>query len=533
MSKDLFFGDTARAGLLNGVNKLADAVKVTLGPCGRNVILSRPWGEPLVTKDGVTVAKHIDLEDKVEDLGAKLIKQASSKTNDLAGDGTTTSTILAQAIIKEGVKLLAAGVNPIAIKKSLEAQTKDLIAKIKEMSTPVNTPEQLKQIASISANDSEIGQIISDAMESVGKEGIITVEEGTTFGVVKEVVIGMQFERGYISPYMVTDTATMNSEIKTPLILITDRTISSVQEIVPLLEKIMQRGVKEMVIIAEDITGDALSTIVVNTMRGNFTVLGVKAPGFGDAKEESLLDIAAVTGGVLISAKTGRTLESVEVEELGRADLVKSTRDNTLIVGGKGKEEDIQTRVQIAKAQIEKEEGEYAKGKLRERMAKLTGGIAVIKVGAATEFEMKEKKDRIEDALNATKAAAEEGFLPGGGTALYLASHSLGGDYEYGDILKKAVMAPIKQIAENAGVDGSFVLYNIVDQNKNGGPVIGYNAAEDTYPQMVESGIIDSTKVVRCAVENAVSAAMMFLTIEAVISEVPGKKEEYPMPQGM
>lgn len=534
MPNQLFFKEEARAKLLIGVNKLADAVKTTLGPRGRNVVIQKSWGDPIITKDGVTVAKAIDLEDPQENLGAKIIREASSKTNDLAGDGTTTSTVLAQAIIKEGIKLLASGVNPISIKNSLEAQTKDLIAKLKEMSTPVDTPEQLRQIASISANDAEIGQIISEAMESVGKEGIITVEEGTTFGVTKEIVIGMQFDRGFISPYMVTNTDSMKSEIKNALILVTDKTIASVQEMIPVLEKVMKSGIKELVIIAEDITGDALSTIAVNAMRGTFTVLGVKAPGFGDAKKEALKDICAVTGATLISEETGRKLESAELIDLGRAHRVEATKDSTIIVDGLGEAEAINSRVEIIKKEIEAEEGGYAKGKLTERLAKLTGGIAVIKVGAATEIEMKEKKDRIEDALNATKAAAEEGFLPGGGTSLYLAATSSPeGSYEFQNILTSAVTAPIKQIAENAGEDGSFVLYNIKDQNKNSKEITGFNAANKQYEPMVANGIIDPTKVVRCAVENAVSAAMMFLTIEAVISEIPSKKEEYPPVPGM
>lgn len=543
MSKQLFFKDQARTGLLVGVNLLADAVKATLGPRGRNVVIEKPWGVPAITKDGVTVAKSIDLEDKLANMGAQLIKEASSKTNDMAGDGTTTSTVLAQAIINEGIKLLAAGVNPIDIKNSLEAQTKDLVAKLKEMSTPVETPEQLTQIASISANDESIGKIIAEAMDSVGKSGIITVEEGTTLGVTKDVVTGMQFDRGYISPYMVTDSDNMKAEIDNSLILITDKTLSSIQELMPLLEKVMQQGVKELTIIAEDITGDALSTIVLNKMRGTFTILGIKAPGFGDAKKEMLKDIAAVTGGTIISDETGRKLETVEILDLGRAKKVISSDLTTTLVDGLGKKEEIAIREEMIKKQIELEEGEYAKGKLKERLAKLSGGVAVIKVGASTEMEMKEKKDRIEDALNATKAAAEEGFLPGGGVALYLASRYLStpenpgeqfgktGKYAFSSIIDKAVEAPIKQIAENAGEDGSKVLYTIIEKNLERfsmKEIIGYNAATKEYVMMIKSGIIDSTKVVRCALENAVSAAMMFLTIEAVVADVPGKKEEFP-----
>lgn len=534
MPKDLYFGDKGRAGLLVGMNKLADAVKTTLGPKGRNVIIDKGYGAPIVTKDGVTVARSIELEDKLENLGAQLIKEASSKTNDAAGDGTTTSTVLAQAIIKEGIKLLAAGISPIDIKNSLELQTKDLIETLKGMSTEVKDPEQLTQIASISANDKEIGQIISEAMASVGKDGIITVEEGTTFGVTKEVVVGMQFDRGYISPYMVTDTDSMKCEIKNALILVTDKPIASVQELLPILEKVMQAGPKDMVIVADDITGDALSTIAVNSMRGTFRVLGVKAPGFGDNKEEMLKDICAVTGATFISDKAGRKLESVTLEDLGRAHKVESTKDITTIVDGLGDKEAIKARAEQIKKEIAAEDGEYAKGKLKERLAKVDGGVAVIKVGAATEAEMKEKKDRIEDALNATKAASEEGFLPGGGTALFLASQPVPGqNYAFGGILRKAIEEPIKRIAENAGVDGSKVLFTIEAKNEtgnNGEGVIGFNAATGEFIHMIDNGIIDPTKVVRCALENAVSAAMMFLTIEAVVSEIPAKTEHQPLP---
>ena len=526
MAKQIIYDDKARVALKKGVDQLANAVKVTLGPKGRNVVIDHGFGSPTITKDGVTVAKEIDLEDKFENVGAALVKEVASKTNDTAGDGTTTATVLAQAMINEGLKLVAAGINPIEIRQGIEKEVSEVINKLKKMSKQISTKEEIAQVASISANDPEIGKIIAEAIESVGNEGVITVEEGQSFGVEKEVVEGMQFDKGYVSHYMVTNTETMKAELDDPYILITDRKVAAVQEILPLLEKVLQTGKKDLVVIADDIEGEALTTFVVNKLRGVFNVVGIKAPGFGDRRKAMLEDIAILTGGRVISEEVGLKLETADLSDLGQARRVIVSKDNTTIVDGKGDKKAIQERIEQIKREQELADSDFDRDKLQERLAKLSGGVAVIKVGAATEVEMKEKKSRIEDALNATRAATMEGVVPGGGLALALASEAfdLNDNSSVGrKIVAGAILEPIKQIAANAGQDGSFVLYNIIDKNKDGNKPIGYNAISGKFEDMVEAGIIDPTKVVRCALENAASAAMMFLTTEAIITD---KKEE-------
>jgi len=543
MSKQIIFDEKARKSLKEGVDKLADAVKVTLGPKGRNVVIEKGFGGPTVTKDGVTVAKEVELEDKIENIGAEMIKEAASKTNDSAGDGTTTATVLTQAMISEGLKLVASGVNPIEIKKSIEERAVEIVGKLKEMSKSISTQEEIAQVASISANDKEIGGKIAEAINKVGQDGVVTVEEGQSFGVEVDTVEGMQFDQGYVSPYMITDSDSMKSEFKDAPILITDKKISSIQEVLPLLEKMAQDGKKDLVIIAEEIEGEALTTFVVNKLRGTFNVLGIKAPGFGDRRKAMLEDIAALTGGKVISEETGMKLESAEMEDLGQATRVVSTKENTTIVDGKGDVNAIQSRVEQIKKEIEASDSDFDKEKLQERLAKLAGGVAVIKVGAATETEMKEKKDRIEDALHATRAAQAEGIVPGGGLALALAGDAFGKIMDKSSedigakIVGQAILEPIKQIAANAGKDGSLILFNIIKENRKGEAAIGYNAAQDKFENMIESGIVDPTKVVRNALENAVSAATMFLTIEAVIADNPEEKDDSAagggMPAGM
>lgn len=523
MAKQITYNEEARNTLKIGVDKLADAVKVTLGPKGRNVVIEKGFGAPVITKDGVTVAKEIELEDKVENMGAEMIKEVASKANDMAGDGTTTATVLAQAMIKEGLKLVSAGVSPIEIRESVERKVAKIVKKLKEMSKTINTKEELTQVASISANNKEIGEKIAEAMDKVGKNGVVTVEEGQSFGVEVEVVEGMQFDKGYVSPYMITNSETMKSEMSDPLILITDKKITSIQEVLPLLEKMAQSGKKDIVIIADEIEGEALTTFVLNKLRGTFNVLGIKAPGFGDRRKAMLEDIAALTGAKLISEEVGLKLENTEIEDLGQARKVIASKDSTTIVDGKGGDKNIKSRVDQIYKEIELSNSDFDKEKLQERLAKLTGGVAVIKVGAATETEMKEKKDRIEDALNATRAAQEEGVVPGGGLALALAGDAFDGlvnEKEGRDginIIDNAILEPIRQIAQNAGKDGSLVLFNIIDEHKKGNVGVGYNAATDKFENMVEAGIIDPTKVVRSALENSASAAIMFLTVEAVI----------------
>jgi len=530
MAKKIIYNEEARKALKNGVDKLADAVKVTLGPKGRNVVIEKGYGAPTITKDGVSVAKEIELEDKIENIGAEMIKEVASKANDMAGDGTTTATVLAQAMIKEGLKLVSAGISPIEIRLGIEEKVKTMVENLKKISKTIDTKEELTQVASISANDKEIGKKIAEAMEKVGKNGVVTVEEGQSFGIEVEIVEGMQFDKGYVSPYMITNSENMKAEFSDPFILVTDKKISSIQEILPLLEKVVQSGKKDIVIIAEEIEGEALTTFVLNKLRGTFNVLGIKAPGFGDRRKAMLEDIAVLTGAKVISEELGLKLESIELEDLGQARKVISSKDNTTIVDGKGDDKKIKNRIDQINKEMELSDSNFDKEKLQERLAKLTGGVAVIKVGAATETEMKEKKDRIEDALNATRAAQEEGVVPGGGLALALAGESFKNLNEKKSneagvaIVNEAILEPIKQIAINAGKDGSLVLYTIMEEHKKGNTGIGYNAAIDKFENMVEAGIIDPTKVVRCALENASSAAIMFLTVETVIADKPEDK---------
>ncbi|MDP2708597.1 MAG: chaperonin GroEL [bacterium] len=531
MAKIIIYDEKARNALKRGVDQLANAVKVTLGPKGRNVVIEKSYGGPTITKDGVTVAKEIELEDKFENIGAELVKEVASKTNDTAGDGTTTATVLAQAMIAEGLKMVSSGVSPIELRGGMEKKAAQIVANLKSMSKSISTKEEIAQVASISANDKEIGQIIAEAMEAVGKEGVITVEEGQIFGVIKEVVKGMQFDKGYVSGYMVTNTETMKAEFNDPSILITDKKIASLQEILPLLEKLAQTGKKDLVIIADEIEGEALATFVVNKLRGTFNVLGIKAPGFGDRRKAMLEDIAILTGGKFITEEVGLKLENAVIEDLGSARKVVSSKDDTTIVEGKGDKQAIDSRVAQIKKELSLTDSDYDKEKLQERLAKLAGGVAVIKVGAATETEMKEKKDRIEDALNATRAAVAEGVVAGGGLALAQAGNAFTELTDKKDdpagarLVDTAILEPIKQIAANAGKDGSLILYTIMKEYKAGNKNLGYNAMADKFEDMFAAGIVDPTKVVRSALENAVSAAIMFITTEAVIADKPEKKE--------
>jgi len=539
MAKEIHYSEIARKKLKAGVDKLANAVKVTLGPRGRNVVLDRGFGAPTITNDGVTIAKEIELEDKIENLGAEIVKEVASKTNDVAGDGTTTATVLAQAIISEGLKNVAAGANPLALKRGIEMATKKAVEYLKSISKPVSGKEEIVKVATISAEDSELGNLIAEVIDEIGKDGVVTVEESKKFGLEKEIVKGLQFDRGYVSPYMVTDTEHMKAEVEDPYILITDRKISSLQDILPVLEKVANTGKKDLVIIADEIEGDALATLVVNKLRGVLNCLAVKAPGFGDRKKEMLQDIAVVTGGKVISEETGMKLESVQLEDLGRARKVVSTKDNTTIIEGKGKKEDIEARIQQIRNQIKETESEFDKEKLQERVGKLSGGVAVIKVGAPTEVEQKTRQHKAEDALAATKAAIEEGIVPGGGVALLRASEALEeikikekGDLEKDintgvEILKKAMEAPIRQIAQNAGVDAGIVVAKVKESKEIG---FGFNALTLEFEDLFKRGIIDPTKVVRSALENAASAASTLLTTEAVVSELPEKEKEKASP---
>ncbi|MFH1255454.1 MAG: chaperonin GroEL [bacterium] len=543
MSKIIIYDEKARGALKRGVDQLANAVKVTLGPKGRNVVIEKSYGGPIITKDGVTVAKEIELEDKFENIGAELVKEVASKTNDSAGDGTTTATVLAQAMIAEGLKMVSSGVSPIELRQGIENKVALIVENLKKMSKSISSKEEIAQVASISANDKEIGNIIAEAMEAVGKDGVITVEEGQTFGVVKEVVEGMQFDKGYVSGYMVTNTETMKAEFNEPCILITDKKIASVQEILPLLEKVAQSGKKDLVIIADEIEGEALATFVVNKLRGTFNVLGIKAPGFGDRRKAMMEDIAILTGGKFITEEVGLKLENAVLEDLGQARKVVASKDDTTIVEGKGDKSAIESRISAIKKEIEITDSDYDKEKLKERLAKLAGGVAVIKVGAATETEMKEKKDRIEDALNATRAAVAEGVVAGGGLALAQAGNAFNELTDSKDdpagarLVDAAILEPIKQIAANAGKDGSLILYNIMKEYKLGNKNLGYNAMNDKFEDMFAAGIVDPTKVVRSALQNASSAAIMFLTTEAVIANKPENKDcsshAHGMPGGM
>ncbi len=535
MAKQILFDESARQALKRGVDKLANAVKVTLGPKGRNVVLDKGFGSPTITKDGVTVAKEIELEDKFENIGAELVKEVASKTGDVAGDGTTTATVLAQAIFAEGVKNVAAGANPTILRRGIERGVEAVVKFLKtEVSRPVRG-EEIANVASISANDPEIGSRIAESMKEVGENGVITVEESQSFGIQTEVVKGMRFDRGFVSPYMITNPDRMEAEFNDPYILLTDKKISSLQELLPLLEKVAQSGRKEIVVIAEDVDGDALATLVVNKLRGTFTSLAVKAPGFGDRRKEMLEDMAVLTGGRVISEEVGLKLDSATLNDLGRARRVVATKEYTTIVEGKGDEKKIRDRVGQIKKELEITKSDFDREKLQERLAKLAGGVAVLKVGAATETEMKEKKHRIEDAVAATKAAVEEGIVAGGGVAL-LRSHAalnklnFSGDEAVGlNILRRALEEPLRQIAINAGKDGAVVAEEV---RKLGGSH-GYNAATDKYEDLVVAGIVDPTKVVRTALENAASIAALMLTTEAVVTDLPEKKEKMPqMPQG-
>ena len=530
MAKQIIYSEDARQALLRGVNALANVVKVTLGPKGRNVVLDKGYGAPIITKDGVTVAKEVELEDKFENAGVELVKEVASKTNEDVGDGTTTATVLAQAIIKEGMKNVTAGTNPVALKRGLD---KCLNAVVKELQEKISRPveeSEIANVASISANDKEVGAKIAEAMKEVGKDGVITVEESQSFGLSIETVKGMRFDKGYVSPYMVTNTERMEAEFSEPYILLTDKKISSIQDVLPLLQKIAESGKKELVIIAEDVDGEALTTFVLNKLRGTFNVLAVKAPGFGDRRKEMLQDLATLTGGKVITEEVGLKLVDAGLADFGSARKVVATKDNTTIVDGKGDEKNVKDRVAQIRKMIEQTDSDFDREKLQERLAKLAGGVAVIKVGAATETEMKEVKHRIEDAVGATKAAVEEGIVPGGGVALVRAIKSLENisleneEAVAVNILRRALEEPLRQIALNAGVDGAVIAEEV---KKNSGNH-GYNAATGVYEDMVKAGIVDPTKVTRTALQNAVSIAGMFLTTEAVITEIP-KKEE-PMP---
>jgi len=538
MAKEINFSEEARKKLQFGVNKLADTVKVTLGPKGRNVVLDKGFGAPTITNDGVTIAKEIELENKFEDMGAQLIKEVAQKTNDVAGDGTTTATLLAQSMINSGLRNVAAGANPMAIKNGIDKASKVVVETIKKNAKEVSGKSEISQVASISAANQEIGDLIAEVMDTVGKDGVITVEESNTFGMEKEVVEGMQFDNGFVSHYMVTDSTRMVAEFENPKILLTDKKISSIQEILPLLESLAASGQKELVIIAEDVEGEALATLVVNKLRGTFNVLAVKAPGFGDRRKEMLEDIAVLTGGTVISEDTGTKWESVTVEMLGAARKVTADKDKTTIVDGKGEASKIKSRVEAIRKQIAVSTSDYDKEKLEERMAKLAGGVGVIKVGAATEVELKEKKHRVEDAVEATKAAIEEGIVPGGGAALIdaipeLKSLNLEGDEAIGaEIVCRALEEPMRMIAQNAGVDGGVVIEKVRNMN----PGEGYNAATGEYGDMIKFGIIDPAKVTRSALQNAASVAAMFLTTEAAVAEKPEKNSPMPgggMPGGM
>ncbi len=532
MSKQIKFSDEGRSGLQKGVNKLADTVKVTLGPKGRNVVLDKSFGGPTITNDGVTIAKEIELEDKFEDMGAQLIKEVASKTNDVAGDGTTTATILAQAMINEGLRNVAAGANPMEIRHGMEKATTKVVEAIKKNSKEISGKNEICQVATVSAGSSEIGEMISEIMDLIGKDGVVTVEESNTMGLEKEVVEGMEFDNGYISQYMITDTASMKAVLESPSILLTDKKISSVHEILPLLEQLAQSGKKDIVIIAEDVDGEALTTLVLNKLRGTINILAVKAPGFGDRRKEMLEDIAALTGGQVVSSDLGHKLEETKVEMLGTARKVEADKESTIIVEGKGSKEAIKARIAQIKKQIEKTSSNFDKEKLNERLAKLSGGVGVIKVGAATETEMKEIKYKVEDAVEATKAAIEEGIVAGGGVALVdaisdLKSINISGDEKIGvEIVKKALEAPMRQIAENAGVEGSIVIENVKKMN----PGEGFNAATGEYGDMIKMGIIDPAKVTRSALQNASSIAALMLTTEAVVAEKPEKNPPAGMP---
>lgn len=536
MAKEIKFAKDARASLEAGVNKLADTVKVTLGPKGRNVILDKKFGAPLITNDGVTIAKEIELEDKFENMGAQLVKEVATKTNDVAGDGTTTATVLAQAIIREGLKNVTAGSNPILLRKGIKKAVDVAVEELKKNSKEINTEEEIAQVGAISAGDEEVGKLIAEAMKTVGKDGVITIEESKSMVTELESVEGMQFDRGFVSAYMVNDVEKMEAVLENPYILITDKKISNIQEILPLLEELVQHGGK-LLIIAEDLEGEALSTLVVNKLRGTFDVVAVKAPAFGDRRKAMLEDLAILTGGRFVSTELGFDLKDVQLEMLGRAQTVKVNKETTTIVGGVGSKADIAHRINQIKMQIADTTSDFDREKLAERLAKLSGGVAVVKVGAATEVEMKERKLRIEDALNATKAAVQEGIVAGGGTAFVSAIPavealvaSLDGEEKLGaQIIRRALEEPLRQIAVNAGLEGSVIIQNVINSDSQ----IGFDALNEDYVNMIEAGIVDPTKVSRSALQNASSIASVFLTTEAAIADLPGNDDLPGMPGGM
>lgn len=543
-AKQLVFSEEARRKLKNGMNVVANAVSATLGPKGRNVAIDRKFGSPSITHDGVSVAKEIELEDPFENMGAQLLKEAASKTNDIAGDGTTTSTVLAHAIVNEGLKALEAGYNPMLLKKGIELATETVVAELKKNSVKIDTKGDIASVATNSAADEEVGQLIADVMDKVGKDGVITVEESKTMQFETEFVEGMQFDRGYLSPYFITSAENMEAQISDAYVLIYDKKISAAQDIVPLLEKLVQLGKRELVIIAEDVDGEALATLILNKIRGMLNVLAIKAPGFGDRRKAMLQDIAVLTAGQVISEELGRKLESVTVQELGRAEKIVSDKENTTIIGGKGKKADIEGRVREIRIEMDKSTSDYDKEKLQERLAKLSGGVAIIRVGAATETEMKEKKHRVEDALSAARAAVEEGIVPGGEISLINAAGKLdklakaqaeeSEEVKVGiNIIKKALEAPIRKLASNAGQDGSVIIDTVrrtAIEKKN--PNIGYNVLTDEYTDMIKAGVIDPVKVVRGALENAASIAAMILTTDVLITDMPEKDKAPAMPPG-
>ncbi|MFC1463429.1 MAG: chaperonin GroEL [Candidatus Brachytrichaceae bacterium NZ_4S206] len=538
MAKQLVFNEEARRSLKRGVDTLAAAVATTLGPKGRNVALDKKYGAPTVTHDGVTVAKEIELADPYENMGAQLLKEAATKTNDIAGDGTTTATVLAQIIVHEGLKNVAAGANPMLIKHGIEKGVEAVVEYLKNMAVEVNKKDQIAQVATISAQDPEIGNLIAEVMDKVGKDGVITVEESKSLNFETEYVEGMEFDRGYISPYFITNPERMEAEIKDPYILIHDKKISAAADIIPLLERLVQRGKRDLVIIAEDVDGEALATLVLNKLRGMLNVLAVKAPGFGDRRKAMLQDIAILTGGQVITEEMGRKLEGVQIEDLGRADRVVSTKDDTTIIGGKGDEKRIKARIEEIRVEIEKSTSDYDKEKLNERLAKLAGGVAVIRVGAATETELKEKKHRVEDALSATRAAVEEGIVPGGGVALLRAVSALDNvkmpheDEQVGvNILRRALEEPIRRIVANAGMDGSVVVQQVRAMSKDK-KFFGYDVIAGDYVDMLKAGIIDPAKVTKGALQNAASIASMILTTEALVTDIPEKEKTPATPPG-
>ena len=533
MAKELKFSEDARAKMKAGVDKLADTVKTTIGPKGRNVVLEQSYGAPTITNDGVTIAKAIELEDHFENMGAKLVAEVASKTNDIAGDGTTTATVLTQAIVAEGLKNVTAGANPVGIRTGIEKATAAAVAKLHEMSHTVNTKDEIAQIASISAANEEVGALIAEAMDKVGNDGVITIEESKGIETTLDVVEGMQFDRGYMSQYMVTDNDKMEANLDNPYILITDKKIGNIQDILPVLQAVVEQG-RAMLIIADEITGEALPTLVLNKMRGTFNVVAVKAPGFGDRRKAQLEDIAILTGGTVITEDLGLNLKDVTIDQLGQASKVNVTKENTTIVEGGGDKAAVATRVETIKQQIAETTSDFDREKLQERLAKLAGGVAVINVGAATETELKERKYRIEDALNATRAAVEEGFVAGGGTALVNAISAVEALSEAGDVqtgintVIKALESPVRQIAENAGLEGSVIVNKLKDQDEG----FGYNAATDEWVDMIAAGIVDPTKVTRSALQNAASVSALLLTTEAVVAEEPKDETPMPMPQG-